>query len=87
MSNNIQITVDELLKKFGTKPKCYLTGQEIDIYQPKTYEFDHKTPRSRGGNNNIDNLGICIKNANRAKHDMTPDEFINLCKMVAKYNK
>ncbi len=79
-------SVDDVIKKFGENPKCYLTGQPIDIYKPRSYNFDHIIPRSRGGDNSIDNLGICTKKANQAKNDMTPDEFINLCKQVLEHH-
>ncbi len=81
-----EITVDDIITKFGEHPKCYLTGEDIDIYKPTTYHFDHIIPRSKGGPNTIDNLGICTKNANQAKHDMTPDELIQFCKNILDYN-
>ena len=80
-------TIDDVINKFGENPKCYLTGDDIDIYQPRTYNFDHIIPVSRGGLNTLDNMGICTKKANSAKSDMTPEEFIDLCKKVLKYNK
>lgn len=80
------ITIDNIIQRFGENPKCYLTGELIDIYQPRTYHFDHIIPRSRGGQNTLDNLGICTKRANKSKDDMTPDEFINLCKIILEYN-
>lgn len=84
--NNKNFTIEDLLNKFGENPKCYLTGESIDIYKPRTYQFDHIIPRSRGGQNTLDNLGICTKKANIAKSNMTPDEFINLCKLVLENN-
>lgn len=86
LMNQIKFAVEDVINKFGENPKCYLTGQEIDVNKPSTYHFDHIIPVSRGGDNSLDNLGICTKNANLAKKDMTPDEFINLCKQVLKYN-
>lgn len=77
-----QFTLDDVIQKFGANPTCYLTGKPIDIHKPRTYEFDHIIPRSRGGDNSLDNLGLCSKQANQSKRDMTPDEFINLCKQV-----
>ncbi len=79
---NFDFTVDDIIQKFGENPRCYLTNTEIDIYDTKSYEFDHKIPISRGGQNTLENLGICTKAVNRAKRDMTPDEFRNLCKLV-----
>lgn len=78
----MSFTVEDVLNKFGENPKCYLTGDPVDIYQPRTYHFDHKIPRTRGGDSTIDNLGICTKEANMAKHDMTPEEFYELCQKV-----
>lgn len=79
-------TLQDVIDKFGENPKCYLTGEVIDIYQPKTYEFDHIIPVSRGGDNSLENLQITTKKANRAKQNMTPDEFIFLCKKVLENN-
>lgn len=83
---NKTFTVEDVINKFGENPKCYLTGESIDIYKPKTYSFDHIIPSSRGGDNSIDNLGICTKQANQAKSDMTKEEFIEFCKKVVKNN-
>lgn len=84
--NTPSFTVDDVINKFGNSFQCYLTGDLIDITQPRTYSFDHIIPRSRGGTNNIDNLGVCTKQVNTAKNNMTPDEFINLCKKVLEHN-
>jgi len=62
--------------------KCYLTGRPIDINDFNTYEFDHIIPRLLGGESSFDNLGIARPEANRAKNDLTIDEFIGLCKDV-----
>jgi 5-methylcytosine-specific restriction endonuclease McrA len=78
--------VEDIINKFGENTNCYLTGEPIEISQPSTYQFDHIIPVSRGGDNSLDNLGICTKQANQSKYDMTPDEFINLCKRVLEYN-
>lgn len=78
-------TYKDVLEKFGETPKCYLTGKNINIYDPRTYQFDHIVPVSRGGDCSLDNLGICTKQANSAKSDMTKDEFINFCREVIKY--
>lgn len=86
MYDKKSFTIQDIIAKFGEKPKCYLTGIEIDIYETHTYEFDHIIPRSRGGQNTLDNLGIVIKRANQAKNNMTPDEFKNLCKLILEHD-
>ncbi len=80
-------TVEDVINKFGENPKCYLTGEQLDIYQPRTYAFDHIIPASRGGLSSIDNLGLCTKQANMAKSDLTPDEFYKLCKKVIQHKE
>lgn len=82
----IMFSVDDVINKFGEKPKCYITGIDIDIYQPKTYHFDHILPISRGGANTLDNLGLCTREANMAKSAMTYEELVVFCKQVVDYN-
>ena len=86
MYNIPTFTIEDVLNKVGSKPRCYLTGLPIDIQQPSTYSFDHIIPASRGGDNSLENLGVCTRLANSAKTDMTPDELINLCKLILQNN-
>ena len=77
----------DVVAKFGDgQTICYLTGEPIDYDAPNTYELDHIIPRSRGGSNKIDNLGIATREANRAKGDLSIDEFVDLCEKVARYH-
>lgn len=78
----MSFTYKDVIDKFGEHPKCYLTGKEIDLSKPRSYHFDHIIPSSKGGDNTIDNLGICTKEANMAKSDLTYDELIELCKNI-----
>ena len=80
-----KITLIELKQKIGENPVCYLTGESIDLAQTKTYNFDHIKPRSKGGTNTLDNLGITSKKANMSKNELTFDEYIELCKKVLEY--
>lgn len=79
-------TIQDVLNKFGNNPKCYITGDDIDISKPRTYHFDHIIPTSRGGDNSLDNLGLATRNANQSKYDLTLDEYIHLCKRVLENN-
>lgn len=76
----------DLIEKIGDKPKCYLTGKEIDLSISRSYHLDHIIPVSRGGDNSIDNCGIACREANNAKSDLMVDEFIELCKSVLEHN-
>jgi 5-methylcytosine-specific restriction endonuclease McrA len=86
-NKNIKKTFDwnDVIKKFGVNTYCYLSGEEINLFE-KTYELDHIIPLSKNGNNSIDNLGILNKTVNKMKHDLTPDEFIDWCIKILKYN-
>lgn len=46
------------------------------------YNLDHKIPVSKGGTNDISNLGITCPEANSSKSDLTVDEYISLCKEI-----
>jgi len=72
----------DVYKKYGDTFPCALTGRPINFHDPDTYEYDHKTPTSRGGDNSMDNLQIVCPEANRAKGMMTDQEFLNLCKEI-----
>jgi len=72
----------DVYKKYGDTFPCALTGRPINFHDPDTYEYDHKTPTARGGDNSMDNLQIVCPEANRAKGMMTDQEFLELCKEV-----
>lgn len=75
-------TIEQLMEKIGSRPKCYLTGREIDLSKSRTYSLDHIVPRSKGGDNSLENCGLTCSDANRAKNDLSLDEFISLCQSV-----
>jgi 5-methylcytosine-specific restriction endonuclease McrA len=74
--------IQEVIKKINDNPICYITGESIDLKDTSSYHFDHIIPRSRGGSNSIDNLGLTTREANMAKSDKTIDEHIEYCKKV-----
>ena len=69
----------QVLDKIGKNPTCYLTGKKINLNKPDTYQLDHITPTSKGGTNDLSNLGICLKEANQAKGDLTINQLRKLC--------
>lgn len=85
--NNISknYSCQDVINKIGASPICYLTGARIDLNKPQTYNLDHIVPSSKGGTNDLDNLGICLKEANQAKGDLTISELIQLCKAILKH--
>lgn len=82
--NNVtkNYTCNDVLKKITEKPVCYLTGKPIDLDKPETYHLDHIIPTSKGGTNNLDNLGICLKEANYAKGELSIIELYQLCEDI-----
>lgn len=76
----------DVIDKFGWHTICYLTGMPIDLREPKSYQFDHIVPYSRGGSWTLDNLGIACKRANQAKADMTVEELLDFCKTILEHH-
>ena len=84
-TRNITFRWQDVIEKFGWKTTCYLTGRKIDLKESRSYEFDHIESVAKGGQGVIDNLGICCRDANRAKHDMSVKELLNLCKEILEH--
>jgi len=76
----------DVIKKFGWETTCYLTGRKIDLKDPLTYHFDHIVSVAKGGERTLENLGILCRNANQAKHDMSVEELLDLCKEILEHN-
>ena len=79
-------TTEQLMDKIGDDPICYLTGQKINLGNTKSWHLDHIIPRSKGGENTLENANICTKQANQAKFDNNLEDFFELCKSVLEHN-
>lgn len=60
---------------------CALTGAKLD----RSAELDHIVPKTRGGQDNIENLRWVTHEVNFAKRDLTDHEFIALCGNVMRW--
>lgn len=79
---NAAFNYKDVHAKYGDHFQCALTGRPLSWNNPQEYEYDHIVPVARGGSPSIDNLQIVCTDANRAKNDLTEDEFLDLCKEV-----
>lgn len=77
----------DVIKKFGEKPNCYLTGEMIDLNNIKDFHFEHIIPSSKGGSNELENLQLAKPYANQMKSNFSLDELINHCYNIIKHNK
>lgn len=80
--SSMKFNAKDLLKKIGDHPVCQLTGRPIDLSNGPSYHLDHIIPKNKGGDNSLDNCQIVCREANQAKGDLLPEEFIELCKEV-----
>ena len=58
---------------------CALTGIRLNR---ENAHLDHILPKARGGTNDISNLRWTCNTVNRAKHDLTDEEFFRICELV-----
>jgi hypothetical protein len=77
---------EKLIEKIGNEPKCYLTGRSISLDDSRSYHLDHIIPKSRGGDNSLENCEIACREANQAKNDMSYNDFVQLCREVVAYD-
>ena len=81
-------TAKDVLKHIGGKDdaRCYLTGEKLNLMQPESYHLDHIVPSSKGGTNDLFNMGAATRNANVSKSDMTLEEYLQLCHKVLEHH-
>lgn len=83
----LMFNVKQLVNKLGSNPVCYLTGRPINLNEGKSYHLDHILPKSKGGDNSLENCGLACRSANQAKTDLTLDEFVQLCREVVEKHR
>ena len=83
----LMFKVQDLIDKIGDDPICYLTGRPINLEEGRSYQLDHILPKSRGGDNSLENCGLTCKLANQSKTNLTVEEFVQLCREVVERHK
>lgn len=56
-----------------TPGRCWYCG--IPLFCATRAEYDHQTPKSRGGSDEIENIVLVCQECNGSKGDMTVEEF------------
>ena len=83
-TRNKKLTVPLLRMKLEEQEfRCVYSGQELT---PDSCSLDHITPLSKGGLHVIDNIQFVCPMINRMKNTMSSEEFIAICRMVARYS-
>ena len=78
-------SIKDVEKKISDNPICYLTGKKINLEEGSSYHLDHIIPTYKGGTNDLDNLGICIAEANQAKGTLFLEELYELCESILEW--
>src|SRR5208283_3738293 len=75
-----------LIEKLETQNyKCALS--DIQLVPGVNASIDHICPVSKGGTSELDNLQWVLLPLNRGKGNLTADEFVELCRAVARKGK
>ncbi len=64
--------------------KCALSGE---ILEPTDARLDHIIPASKGGEHTKDNLQWLTYEVNRAKGNMSQEDFIKMCCQIADFQR
>ena len=75
-----------VLEKFANNKNCRLCGMTCDFTNSKSYSFDHYVPKSRGGDNSLENMQLLCMQCNQMKHAMLQEEFLEKCKRIVEFN-
>lgn len=76
------ITVEQIKNLWDVQEgRCGLTGRPLGV----DAQLDHIVPLARGGEGAISNLRWVTPEANRAKRDLTDEEFLQLSNDVIEY--
>ncbi len=67
----VQQVYEDNIKRYGTLT-CYLCELPVEFGQD---HLEHKTPLSRGGTNEKENLGIACEHCNLSKNNKTEEEY------------
>jgi transposase len=85
-NQEFNFSYEDFLKKIGDDPKCYISGEKINLSESNSYSIDHIIPVSKGGKNTIENAGLVSSLINQMKFNITYDVLIEKCIQILEYN-
>jgi 5-methylcytosine-specific restriction endonuclease McrA len=86
LPTNSSIVYKEAIALIKNNPYCYLTGRKLNLEDRKSYSLDHIIPLSKGGSNELDNMGLTCRDANQSKWELSVEDYLTLCKEVLENN-
>ena len=81
---DIRFSTKDMIHKFeiDSDSKCYLTGDKIDFMDSSSWSADHIIPKSKGGDNSLQNCGLTSFTANQMKSNQTIEELVEMCRKI-----
>lgn len=83
--NNMAMAIDLKDLMEMQNHTCPYTGETLKI--GSNTELDHIIPKSRGGENTIDNVHWVLSSVNQMKHSLLESEFFDLIKKISKFRR
>jgi CRISPR/Cas system Type II protein with McrA/HNH and RuvC-like nuclease domain len=80
VNRKVSVTASEIYELIKRQNfECAITGEKLDVNDAT---IDHIVPVSIGGGNEISNLQVVTKAANRVKGNLTMEQLVDLCKRI-----
>jgi 5-methylcytosine-specific restriction endonuclease McrA len=70
----------------AAEKRCYLCGAPLGLSKRSKVHMDHKTPLSRGGSADLDNLGLACAVCDNAKGPLLQSEYASLLELLATWD-
>ena len=83
MTNSSKVTSGEIMAQI--RKQAFLCGLSGRTLTPDNASIDHIHPLGRGGSHELANIWIVDQQVNTAKGTLTLDDFVSLCRDVARY--